>query len=108
MSNDALNMDINQQLVLVTGGARGLGEEITKSVLAHGGSVIINYYRSGERAQAIADAHPGKAWAIQADVTDRARRIRGCGSAVPEPVVSLGDRPEPRGRWRTGQGLTPI
>lgn len=37
MSNDALNMDINQQLVLVTGGARGLGEEITKSVLAHGG-----------------------------------------------------------------------
>ena len=30
MSNDALNMDINQQLVLVTGGARGLGEEITK------------------------------------------------------------------------------
>lgn len=72
MSNDALNMDINQQLVLVTGGARGLGEEITKSVLAHGGSVIINYYRSRERAQAIADAHPGKAWAIQADVTDRA------------------------------------
>ena len=72
MSNDALNMDINQQLVLVTGGARGLGEEITKSVLAHGGSVVINYYRSGERAQAIADAHPGKAWTIQADVTDRA------------------------------------
>lgn len=65
MSNDALNMDINQQLVLVTGGARGLGEEITKSVLAHGGSVIINYYRSRERAQAIADAHPGKAWAIR-------------------------------------------
>lgn len=56
MSNDALNMDINQQLVLVTGGARGLGEEITKSVLAHGGSVVINYYRSRERAQAIADA----------------------------------------------------
>lgn len=72
MSNDALNMDINQQLVLVTGGARGLGEEITKSVLAHGGSVIINYYRSGKRAQAIADSHSGKAWAIQADVTDRA------------------------------------
>lgn len=72
MSNDALNVDINQQLVLVTGGARGLGEEITKSVLAHGGSVVINYYRSRERAQAIADAHPGKAWAIQADVTDRA------------------------------------
>ena len=47
MSNDALNMDINQQLVLVTGGARGLGEEITKSVLAHGGSVIINYYGVG-------------------------------------------------------------
>lgn len=108
MSNDALNMDINQQLVLVTGGARGLGEEITKSVLAHGGSVVINYYRSGERAQTIADAHPGKAWAIQADVTDHARRIRGCGSAVPEPVVSRGDRPEPRGRWRTGQGPTPI
>lgn len=72
MSNDALNVDINQQLVLVTGGARGLGEEITKSVLAHGGSVVINYYRSRERAQAIADAHPDKAWAIQADVTDRA------------------------------------
>lgn len=72
MSNDALNVDINQQLVLVTGGARGLGEEITKSVFAHGGSVVINYYRSRERAQAIADAHPGKAWAIQADVTDRA------------------------------------
>ena len=108
MSNDALNMDINQQLVLVTGGARGLGEEITKSVLAHGGSVVINYYRSGERAQTIADAsgqgmgHPGG--------RDRPRppnsRMRLC--CFLSPFVSRGDRPEPRGRWRTGQGLTPI
>ena len=102
-----LNMDINQQLVLVTGGARGLGEEITKSVLAHGGSVVINYYRSGERARP-SPTPSGQGMGHPADVTDHARRIRGCGSAVPEPVVSRGDRPEPRGRWRTGQGLTPI
>ena len=45
-------MVLAEQWVLVTGGARGLGQSITRALAREGAGVVINYHRS----QAAADA----------------------------------------------------
>ena len=62
---------LSEQIVLVTGGARGLGAAITRAFLAQGARVVINYRSSAEAAQALAAEHPDRALALQADVRDR-------------------------------------
>lgn len=59
-----------EQLVLITGGARGLGAHITRAFLGQGARVIINYLHSAEPAAQLAAAQPGRALPIQADVSD--------------------------------------
>ncbi|QGU06583.1 Diacetyl reductase [(S)-acetoin forming] [Corynebacterium occultum] len=71
MSN-ALHTPISEQVVLVTGGARGLGRRISEAFLKEGARVIINYHGSKTAAEELAAAHPGRALARQADVRDRA------------------------------------
>ena len=65
---------LNQQIVVITGGARGLGKSVTEAFLREGAKVIINYLNSKDAAEALADAAnqqtEGSAVAIQADVTD--------------------------------------
>ncbi|KAA0911548.1 3-oxoacyl-ACP reductase [Pusillimonas sp. ANT_WB101] len=63
------SLPIAQQIVLVTGGARGLGEHITRAFLREGARVVINYLESADRAAALADQSDGRAIALQADVT---------------------------------------
>lgn len=62
---------LSEQIVLVTGGARGLGAAICRAFLAQGARVVINYRSSAEAAQALAAEHPDRALALQADVRDR-------------------------------------
>lgn len=59
--------------VLVTGGSRGLGATIVKTLAQQGFRVVINYYKSKDAAEQLA-SEIGKenAVAIQADVTNRA------------------------------------
>ncbi|MDO5513238.1 3-oxoacyl-ACP reductase [Corynebacterium sp.] len=64
---------LNEQIVLVTGGARGLGRAVTEAFLREGAKVVVNYFSSAEAAEEIVDKHPGQAVAIQADVRDRAQ-----------------------------------
>jgi 3-oxoacyl-[acyl-carrier protein] reductase len=61
---------LNEQLVIVTGGARGLGAHITRAFLREGARVVINYLNSADAAQALAATEPSRALAIQADVRD--------------------------------------
>jgi len=63
---------LDQQLVLITGAARGLGEHLVRAFLREGASVVINYRNSAKAAHKLAAEEPVRALAVQADVTDRA------------------------------------
>jgi 3-oxoacyl-[acyl-carrier protein] reductase len=64
------SINLNEQLVLVTGGGRGLGEHLVRAFLREGANVVINYLNSAESAEKLAAEAPGRALALQADVTD--------------------------------------
>lgn len=66
------SLPFDQQLVLITGAARGLGEHLVGAFLREGASVVINYRNSAEAANHLASAAPERALAVQADVTDPA------------------------------------
>lgn len=65
-------MLLAEQWVLVTGGARGLGQSITRALAREGAGVVINYHRSDKAAAALAEELGPRAIALQADVTDAA------------------------------------
>ena len=48
-------MKLAEQVVLVTGGNRGLGAEIARSFAKEGAKVIINYYQNDAQAEALAE-----------------------------------------------------
>lgn len=62
-----------EQLVLITGGARGLGACLTQAFLREGACVVINYLNSREAAETLAAEAPERSLALQADVTDSAQ-----------------------------------
>lgn len=64
-------MHIQDQIVLVTGGARGLGLAISRALIAEGARVVVNYLNSAESAQILATQHPQQVFIYQADVTNR-------------------------------------
>ena len=70
MSQQSSHLPLNQQVVLVTGGGRGLGQHIVRSFLREGAQVVVNYLNSAEGAQQLVAEGNGRALAIQADVTD--------------------------------------
>src|SRR5690625_7272460 len=63
-------ISVSEQLVLVTGAARGLGRAISEAFAREGATVVINYYRSKDAAEALAKEIGENAIAIQADVRD--------------------------------------
>ena len=65
-------MEIRDQIVLVTGGARGVGAAAARAFARQGARVVINWRASGEQAQGLAAELGERVIAIQADVTDRA------------------------------------
>lgn len=70
--NDSDHRPLSEQIVLVTGGARGLGAAITRAFALQGARVVINFHRSQAAADALADElGAGRCLAVQADVTDR-------------------------------------
>lgn len=59
------------QLVVVTGGGRGLGSSIVRAFAREGAQVVINYRKSRECAESLAhEIGTGRALAVEADVTD--------------------------------------
>lgn len=64
-------MQIRDQVVLITGGAKGVGAAAARSFAREGAKVVINWRSSADAAQALADKIGDAALAVQADVTDR-------------------------------------
>lgn len=62
-------MQIRDQIVLVTGGARGLGLAITQALLAEGARVVVNYHSSQQTAEQLVQQYPEQIFIYQADVT---------------------------------------
>ncbi|MDV8001380.1 3-oxoacyl-ACP reductase [Rhodococcus sp. IEGM 1408] len=64
-------MRIDEQVVLVTGGARGLGVEIVRAFAREGARVVVNYRRSEDAAaDLVREIGAERAVAVRADVTD--------------------------------------
>jgi 3-oxoacyl-[acyl-carrier protein] reductase len=64
-------MRLAEQIVLITGGGRGLGYSIVQAFAAEGARVVINYRTSHDSAQELSSRiGPSQAVALEADVTD--------------------------------------
>ena len=72
----AYSIDLAGKVALVTGGGRGIGSRIAATMAAAGAKTIVNYRKSGQAAEAVAEkirGAGGEAVAVHADVTDRAQ-----------------------------------
>jgi 3-oxoacyl-[acyl-carrier protein] reductase len=63
-------MEIKDQVVLVTGGSRGLGKETVKSFVREGAKVVINYFQSEQQALELKQSLGENVIAVQADIRD--------------------------------------
>ena len=67
-------LDISEQVVLVTGGARGLGRHIVESFAGQGARIVVNYRQSQQAAKDLAAVYgPEYALTVRSDVTDPSR-----------------------------------
>ena len=89
---DAKDMDVSKwlalsgQVAIVTGGGRGIGRAIARTLSAAEASVAVVYHTSRQGAEAIAaeiEARGGQAMAVQADVR-RAGHVEAMVAAVME------------------------
>ena len=81
-----MQLPIDEQTILITGAARGLGAAIARAFAQQGASIAINYYRSKQAAEALATELGPKAKAFQADIRD----VRAVHAMVADIEATLG------------------
>jgi 3-oxoacyl-[acyl-carrier protein] reductase len=71
-----MDLHLTAKVAVVTGGARGLGKAVCRSLASEGAGVAVNYHRSAEKAAELAAAlrrdHGVDACVVQADVATAA------------------------------------
>jgi 3-oxoacyl-[acyl-carrier protein] reductase len=78
-----MQIDLKGKAALVTGGARGIGREISLAFAQAGAEVVVNYNKSGEQAETLLreiGQQGGRAEAFQADIS------------IPEAIQALFER----------------
>jgi NAD(P)-dependent dehydrogenase (short-subunit alcohol dehydrogenase family) len=63
-------IDLSKQVILVTGAARGIGEAISRQLLASGAKVALHYNNSSQSVQKIMAEYPQNARALQANLAN--------------------------------------
>ncbi len=82
-------MLLTNKVILVTGGARGIGAAISRVIAKHGAIVAVNYANSADKAHAVVreiESAGGRAKAFAADVRDAAQ----VNAMVTEIVAQFG------------------
>lgn len=76
-------VDLTGKVALVTGGARGIGAGIVRTLVQEGASVAFTYLSRTDEAQAlVSELGPDRALAIQADQSDSGEVLRSWEEAV--------------------------
>lgn len=85
-------MQIDKQIVVVTGAGRGLGSAVARAFAREGARVVVNYRNSRESAEALAAELGDTGVALPADVTDE-QQVAGLFAAAEEhfggPVTTV-------------------
>jgi len=74
---------LDDKVVLITGGSRGIGEAIVKKCIAEGATVAFTYRSSAERADAIVSELGDRAQAYQSDASD----FKACEELIKQVVA---------------------
>jgi 3-oxoacyl-[acyl-carrier protein] reductase len=85
-------MEIDRQVVLVTGAGRGLGAAIAAAFARSGARVVVNYRRSEAAARGLSERLGERSVAIRADVTvsdDVAAMVEEAGRIFGEPITTV-------------------
>jgi 3-oxoacyl-[acyl-carrier protein] reductase len=64
-------MDLTGKVAIITGGANGIGREISKTLASYGAIVVVNYHSSSDKANQLIEElknHGLTAYAIKADI----------------------------------------
>lgn len=83
------NKMLENQVALVTGASRGIGQAIAVALASQGAAVIVNYNGSEERAKAVVaqiEAEGGKAEAVRCNVAD----FTACGQMMADVIKRYG------------------
>jgi 3-oxoacyl-[acyl-carrier protein] reductase len=71
-----IKLKLSGKTALVTGGARGIGEAVSRTLAAAGAKVVINFNKSGEKAEKLRDEFHSEGFEseiFQADVSEPAQ-----------------------------------
>ncbi|MCP3427060.1 3-oxoacyl-ACP reductase [Rothia sp. AR01] len=75
-------MPLDEQVVLVTGGARGVGASISRAFLREGARVVVGFRESREAAHRLEEEFPGRVLAVELDVRSRSQAVRAVEAAA--------------------------
>ena len=78
--------DLVARRALVTGASSGIGLGVAEALLEAGGRVAVHYRSNRGAAEALCASHPGRAFAIGADLGDEA----GCVALVKQAAAAMG------------------
>jgi ketoreductase RED2 len=70
-SNAAVGTEFSGKVAIVTGSSSGIGEAVAHRLSALGAHVVVNSSSSVDAGRAVADALPGDAIYVQADISDQ-------------------------------------